>query len=151
MTVYRNYATRTQAVSTLKDMPLGESILLMPYNTGAYQQESSSLKAVACKQGIKIELKKVMLVVEDEIPQQFLRVKRVTSEPVEWTKKDERQRLRDEAAAMLEQAEKLLTELADGYTEEVDGKFSACHPHNGFDSMARQIGQLRKSVARGKV
>ena len=58
MTLYRNYATRTQAVTALNKLPLGESIMIVPYNPGAYQQESGSLKAVACKQRIKIELKR---------------------------------------------------------------------------------------------
>lgn len=151
MNVYRNYTTRTQAVTALNKLPLGESILLVPYNPGAYQQESGSLKAVACKQRIKIELKKVLLVVEDEMPQSFLRVRKVAGEPVPLTVKEQRTALRDEAAALLEQAEALLTELTDGYTEEQDGKFSACHPHNGFDSVMRQISRLRKPLARAKV
>lgn len=151
MTVYRNHATRTQAVTALNKLPLGESILLVPYNPGAYQQESGSLKAVACKQRIKIELKKVLLVVEDEMPQSFLRVKKVAGEPVPLTVKEQRTALRDEAAALLEQTEALLAELTDSYTEEQDGKFSACHPKNGFESVKSQLAKIRKSLARAKV
>ncbi|EJO8578642.1 hypothetical protein NT934_004008 [Salmonella enterica] len=151
MTLYRNYATRTQAVTALNKLPLGESIMIVPYNPGAYQQESGSLKAVACKQRIKIELKKVLLVVEDEMPQSFLRVKKVAGEPTPLTTKELRTDLRDEAAALLQQAEALLAELAGSYTEEQDGIFSACHPHNGFENVMRQIASLHKPLARAKV
>ncbi|MEG5932486.1 hypothetical protein UXN85_20685 [Enterobacter hormaechei] len=145
----KNVVTRTEAVKALMAMPKGDSILLAPYNPGAYQQESSSLKAVACKFGIKVELKKALIVIEGEISQPYLRVSRVDA--VEMDKRDRRNALRDEAAALLEQAEAMLAELAASYTEEEDGKFSACHPRNGFDSTLRQVEKLRKPLARAKV
>ena len=148
-TTIKNLLNRTDAVKTLAAMTPGESILLAPYNPGAYQQESSSLKAVACKQGIKVELKRALIVIEDEIPQQFVRVTR--KDAVEVSKKEQRAALRDVAAALLEQAEALLAELKDSYTEEEDGKFSACHPYNGFNSLRQQVARLRKPLKGAKV
>ncbi|MDR2264361.1 MAG: hypothetical protein LBE93_13035 [Enterobacter asburiae] len=72
---YRNHNTRTEALRQLAQP--GDSILLVPYNEGAFQQESSSLKAASIKQGMKVELKSVLVVVEGELPQRFLRVTRV--------------------------------------------------------------------------
>ncbi|HDT6543940.1 TPA: hypothetical protein QFT03_000853 [Kluyvera ascorbata] len=72
---YRNYNTRTEALRQLKE--LGECILLFPYNEGAFQQESTSIKAASIRQGMKVELKSALLVVEGELPQRVLRVKKV--------------------------------------------------------------------------
>lgn len=69
-------------------------------------------------------------------------------------KQEQRQKrtlLRDEATAQLEWAEKMLAQLVDSYTEEQDGKFSACHPRNGFASVHQQLVKLRKSVSKAKV
>lgn len=145
----KNLLNRTDAVKTLAAMNKGESILLTPYNPGAYQQESSSLKAVACKQGIKVELKRVLIVIEDEIPQQFVRVTRGDAVAVDT--RERREVLRDEAAALLEQAEAMLAELVESYSEEADGKFSACHPRMGIASTLQQLAKLRKPLTRAKV
>lgn len=72
---YRNHNTRTEALRQLKE--LGDCILLLPYNEGAFQQESTSIKAASIRQGMKVELKSVLLVVEGELPQRVLRVKKV--------------------------------------------------------------------------
>ena len=72
---YRNYNTRTEALRQLKE--LGECILLFPYNEGAFQQESTRIKAASIRQGMKVELKSALLVVEGELPQRVLRVKKV--------------------------------------------------------------------------
>ena len=72
---YLNYNTRTEALRQLKAP--GDSILIVPYNDGGFQRESTSLKAAAIKQSMKTELKSVLLVVEGELPQRFLRVTKV--------------------------------------------------------------------------
>ncbi len=149
-TQFKNYATRTAAVRALADMAKGESILLTPYNPGAYQQESSSLKATSLKQGFKVELKQALMVIEGEIPIPMLRVTRGgdSSAAVE---RQTRQHLRDEAADLLEQAELALQALVDSYSEEQDGKFSACHPRMGINSSLQQLIALRKGIKGAKV
>lgn len=150
-TTFKNYATRTAAVKALAGMQVGDAILLTPYNTGAFQQESSSLKATAIKHGIKVELKQALMVIEGEIPVPVLRVTRGVAANAVIDPKEERAKLRDEAAALMEQAEAALLALADSYTEEQDGLFSACHPHNGFASAHQQLAKLRKPLTKAKV
>lgn len=145
----RNYATRTQALTALEGMGPGESILLAPYNPGAYQQESSSLKAVACKKGITVELKKVLMVSEGEIPQQFLRVK--LGGEVEPDQRNPREQLRDEAADLLEQAEQSLQALLESYSDEQNDKFSACHPRSGLANSLKTLADLRKAMKSARV
>lgn len=147
----RNYATRTAALTALESMDIGESILLTPYNIGAYQQESSSLKAVACKKGFKVELKRALVVIEDEIPLPFLRVTRGGMTNTVLTPKDVRTMQRDEAVALMEQTEVALMALVESYTTEPDGKFSACHPRSGFSNTLNQIHKLRKAMKSAKV
>lgn len=149
-TTLKNYATRTAAVRALAGMARGESILLTPYNPGAYQQESSSLKATSLKQGFKVELKQVLMVVEGEIPLTMLRVTR-GSDSSAAEEKQPRQQLRDEATDLLEQAELVLQALVDSYSEEKDGKFSACHPRMGVNSSLQQIIKLRRALQGSKV
>lgn len=72
-------------------------------------------------------------------------------EPARAVVKAHREQLRDRATAALKEAEQLLAELAGGYTEEKDGTFSACHPHNGFVSTEGQITKIRKALAKAKV
>lgn len=148
-TQFKNYATRTEAVRALGGMAKGESILLTPYNTGAYQQESGSLKACAIRLGMKVELKQALMVIEGEIPVPMLRVTR--GGDFEIDQKETRQHLRDEAADLLEQAELALQALVDSYSEEQDGKFSACHPRMGINSSLQQLIKLRKAVQGSKV
>lgn len=147
----RNYATRTAALTMLESMNIGESILLAPYNTGAYQQESSSLKAVACKKGFKVELKKALIVIEDEIPQSFLRVTRGGVDNKVLTPKDFRTMQRDEAIALMEQAEAALMALVESYATELDGKFSACHPRSGLSNNLNQMQKMRKAIKSAKL
>lgn len=147
----RNYATRTAALTALESMDIGESILLAPYNIGAYQQESSSLKAVACKKGFKVELKKALIAIEDEISQPLLRVTRGGVDDNVPTLKDVRTMQRDEAIAIMEQAEAALMALVESYTTEQDGKFSACHPRSGFSNTLNQMHKLRKAMKSSKV
>ena len=66
---YLNYNTRTEALRQLKEP--GDSILVVPYNDSGFQRESTTLKAAAIKQSMKVELKSVLLVVEGELPQRF--------------------------------------------------------------------------------
>ena len=63
----------------------------------------------------------------------------------------ERVHLRDKATTLLEQAEATLLALADSYTEERDGKFSACHPKTGIANTHQQLMRLRKSLVRAKI
>ena len=63
-TTYKNHATRTDAI---RQMEVGDTILIVSYSEGEYAREQASLK---------FELKQVMIVVEDEIPQYFIRVTR---------------------------------------------------------------------------
>lgn len=65
--------------------------------------------------------------------------------------KAQRNQRRQQAAEALLFAEQLLTELVDSYTEEQDGKFSACHPRMGLKSTAGQIEKLRRALERAKV
>jgi len=67
------------------------------------------------------------------------------------TSKEERTLLRDEVTAKLEQAEAALLVLVDSYTEENDGKFSACHSRQCFASSLNQIQKLRKSIKGARV
>lgn len=72
-TNYKNYATRTEAI---RQMEVGDTILIVPYSEGEYAREQASLKSCAVRMGRKVELKQVMMVVEDEVPQYFIRVTR---------------------------------------------------------------------------
>ncbi|HBC0018004.1 TPA: hypothetical protein JG871_003923 [Enterobacter hormaechei subsp. xiangfangensis] len=54
--------------------------------------------------------------------------------------------MRDQAISALEVAEQHLNRLVNSYTEEKDGKFSACHPRCGIESTTRQLAKLRKAL-----
>lgn len=73
--------------------------------------------------------------------------------PVETaeTRAHNRASLRDAAAVSLQSAETMLRLLSESYEEGRDGKFSAVHPRNGFNSMARQIEKLKKALKTAKV
>lgn len=59
--------------------------------------------------------------------------------------------LRDEANVLLEQAEAVLIALVESYSEDQDGKFSACHPRSGIANTLSQLQKLRKGIKTAKV
>lgn len=62
-----------------------------------------------------------------------------------------RSQLRDQTSDLLQQAEVALQALVESYTEELDGKFSACHPRNGHNSTLQQLIRLRKAIKGSRV
>ena len=71
---YRNHNSRSEA---LRQLAMGESILLVPYRDGAYKQEATSITAASVRLGIKVELKSVLVSVEGEVSERLFRVTRV--------------------------------------------------------------------------
>lgn len=65
--------------------------------------------------------------------------------------KHKRAVLRDEANVLLEQAEATLIALVESYSEDQDGKFSACHPRSGIANTLSQLQKLRKGIKTAKV
>ncbi|HFU2857271.1 TPA: hypothetical protein ACGQ50_000811 [Enterobacter cloacae] len=74
-TLFKNYATRTEALRSLK---VGDSILLMPYKEGDYAREQASLASTAVRIGIMVEQRQALICIEGEVTQNFIRVKRVS-------------------------------------------------------------------------
>ncbi|EAA8938334.1 hypothetical protein FNN36_21815 [Salmonella enterica] len=65
--------------------------------------------------------------------------------------KQKRKAMLQIAVDSLRAAEYALGQLTDSYTEEHDGKFSACHPQSSFASSLGQLTQLRKSLMKARV
>lgn len=61
---------------TLRLLAVGDTVLVAPYTPGAYAREQASLKSSAVRMGIHVELKKVTILIEGEMPQNFIRVTR---------------------------------------------------------------------------
>lgn len=72
-TVFKNLLTRTDMIRKLK---IGDAVLVPPYTPGQYAREQASLKSAAVREGIHVELKKVTIIIEGELPQYFIRVLR---------------------------------------------------------------------------
>ncbi|EBM3076510.1 hypothetical protein DXR24_18260 [Salmonella enterica] len=64
--------------------------------------------------------------------------------------KQKRKEILQIAVDSLRAAEYALGHLADSYTEERDGKFSACHPKSSFESSLGQVTRLHKSLVKAK-
>lgn len=62
----------------------------------------------------------------------------------------EREALRDQARAALEQAKALLDELSHSYDDAAE-KISAIHPKVGYANTSKQVEKLMKSLLRAKV
>lgn len=72
-TSFKNPLTRTE---TIRAMEIGDSVLIAPYTPGEYAREQASLKSVAVREKFHVELKKVTILIEGEVPQYFIRVTR---------------------------------------------------------------------------
>jgi hypothetical protein len=74
MAKYINYAPRSAA---LKQLDIGESLILAEYTDGAMAQERSSIMSVGARLGRTFQIRKVHIVVVGELVQTLLRVTRL--------------------------------------------------------------------------
>lgn len=64
--------------------------------------------------------------------------------------KEKRKETLQLAISSLRAGEAALSQLVDSYTEDQDGKFSACHPRHGLANSLAQLSRLRKALEKSR-